>query len=191
MKHGFGKCLSATPTKCLGKMHWLDAHKNNVNQLTYSHFDSIIIGDSIAAGLSCYSNVWQTFFKELLNLGIGGDCTQNILWRVEHLPISSHLKYVIIHWGTNSVSKVSPSEIENSILCVTLLFKKRNPCLKIIITAIFPRDDKVSRFHVILPQIIQLLKIFNYIHDFMDFLEPTKDWLKCQGFSFLYNFITD
>ena len=80
MKHGFGKCLSATPTKCLGKMHWLDAHKNNVNQLTYSHFHTIIIGGSIAAGLSCYSNVWQTFFKELLNLGIGGDCTQNILW---------------------------------------------------------------------------------------------------------------
>ena len=127
MKHGFGKCLSATPTKCLGKMHWLDAHKNNVNQLTYSYFHTIIIGDSIAAGLSCYSNVWQTFFKELLNLGIGGDCTQNILWRVEHLPISSHLKYVIIHWGTNSVSKDSPSEIENSMHYLTIQEKKPLP----------------------------------------------------------------
>ena len=116
MKHGFGKYLSATPTKCLGKMHWLDAHKNNVNQLTYSHFHTIIIGDWIAAGLSRYSNVWQKFFKESLNLGIGGDVTQTILWRVQHLPLPSHLKYVIIHCSTNSVSKDSPSETENSIL---------------------------------------------------------------------------
>ena len=74
-KHGFGKCLSGTSTKRSQKMHWLDDYKNHVHQLTCTHFDSIIIGDSIAAGLSRYSNLWETFFKELLNLGIGGDRT--------------------------------------------------------------------------------------------------------------------
>ena len=133
IKHGFEKCLSATATKRSQKIHWLDDRKNHVHQLTYTHFDIIIIGDSIAAGLSHYSNVWETSFKELLNLGIGGDCTQHILWRVEHLPVPSHLKYVIIHCGTNNISKDSPSEIANNILCIFLLFKKRNPCLKIIV----------------------------------------------------------
>ena len=57
VKHGFRECLSATPTKRLQKMHWLDDHKNHIHQLTYTHFDTIIIGDSIAAGLSRYSNV--------------------------------------------------------------------------------------------------------------------------------------
>ena len=137
LKQGFRKCLSATPTKRPQKMHCLDDHKNHVHQLTYNRFDSIIIGDSIATGLSRCSNVWETFFKELLNLGISGDRTHHILWRVEQLPLPNHLKYVIIHCGTNIINKDSPSEIENSILCIALLFKKRNHCLKIIITGIF------------------------------------------------------
>ena len=181
IKHGFGKCLSATPTKCSQKMHWLDNPQNHVHQLTYIHFDTISIGDSIAGGLSCYSNVWETFFKELLNLSIDADCTQHILWRVECLPVPSHLKYVIINCGTNNISKDSPSETVNSILCITILFKKRNPCLKIIITRIFPGDGKFSHFQIIVPQINQLLKIFTSTYDFIDILKPIKDSLKCNG----------
>ena len=149
--------------------------------MTYTHFDAIIIGDSIAPDFSRYSNVWETFFKESLNLGISGDRARHILWRVVRLPVSSHLKYVIIHCGTNSISKDSPSEIAHSILCIALLFKKRNPCLEIVITGIFPRDDKFSRFRIIAPQIKQLLKIFTSTYNFIDFLEPTKDWLKYNG----------
>ena len=77
VSHGFGKCLSTTPTK---KMHWLDVHKTHVHQLTFSHFDTIITGDLITAGLYRYSNIWDTFFKEMLNLCIGRDWTQHILW---------------------------------------------------------------------------------------------------------------
>ena len=86
------KCLSATPRKRSQKMHWIDDHKNHVRQLTYTHFDTIVLGDSIAAGLLHYSHIWETFFKELLNFGIGGDCTQYILQRVESLPAPSHFK---------------------------------------------------------------------------------------------------
>ena len=57
IKYDFVKYLSATPTKRLQKMHWLDSHKNHIHLLTYTHFDTIIIGGSIAAGLSRYSNV--------------------------------------------------------------------------------------------------------------------------------------
>ena len=78
IKHGIGKCLSETPTKRSQKMHWLNVYKSHVHQLTYTHFGTIITGDLIAAGLSRYSNVWGTFFKESLNLGIGGDHTQHI-----------------------------------------------------------------------------------------------------------------
>ena len=63
--------------------------------------------------------------------------------------------------------------------CLTV--QKKKPCLKIIITGIFPRDDKFSRFRIIVPQINQLLKIFTSTYDFIDFLEPTKDILKYNG----------
>ena len=175
INHGFGKYLSATSTKCSQKTRWLDDHKNHIHQLTSTHFEAIIIDDSIAAGLSRYGNVWETFFKESLNLGIGGDRTQQILWRVERLPVPSHLKYLIIHYGTKNISIDSPSEIANSILCIALLLKKRNLCLKIILTGIFPRDDKFSHFRIIVPQINQLLKILTSTYDLIDFIEPTKD----------------
>ena len=123
------------------------------------HFDTIIIGDSIAAGLSRYSYVWETLFKESLNLDIGGDHTQHICCRTKRLLVPSHLKYVIIHCGTNNVSKDSPSKTANSILCNALQFKKRNACLKIVITGIFPRNDRFSRFHVIVRQVNQLLTL--------------------------------
>ena len=69
----------------------------------------------------------------------------------------------------------------NNILCITLLFKKTNPCFKIIITEIFLQDDKFSCFHIIVPQINQLLKIFTSTYGCIDFREPTKDWLKYNG----------
>ena len=94
----------------------LDDRKNHIHQLTYTHLDTIIIGDSIAAGLCHYWNVWETLFKESLNFGIGGDRTQHTLWQVECLPVTSHLKHVIIHCGTNNISNDSPTEIANSIL---------------------------------------------------------------------------
>ena len=100
-------------------MHWIDDHKNHVYQLMYTHFD-------------IYS-----LFKELLNLGIGGERTQHIIWRAERLPVPSHLKYVIIHCGTNNISKDSPSKIVNSIYALPYCSKK-TPCLKKIITWIFP-----------------------------------------------------
>lgn len=34
--------LSATPTKGLEKIHWLEVHKNHVHHLTCSYFDTII-----------------------------------------------------------------------------------------------------------------------------------------------------
>ena len=122
--------------------------------------------------------VFETLFKESLNFCIGGDRTQHILWWVEHLLVPSHLKYVIIHCGTNNISKDSTSEIANSFLCIASLFEKRNSCIKIIITGIFPPDDKFSRFRIIVPQINQLLKIFASTYDFIDFLEPTRDLVK-------------
>ena len=173
IKHGFGKCLSATPTKCLWKMEWLDVHTNHAHKLAYSHFDTIIIGDSIAAGLSRYSNVWETFFKESLNLGIGSDCIQHILWQVEHLPVPSHLKYFINHCCNNNISKDTLNEIANSILCIALIFKKET-----LTQNIYYQDFSdgwqvfVTRFRITVPQNNQLLNIFPFTYDFIDFLEP-------------------
>ena len=53
------------------------AHRFHVN---YDNINSIIIGDSIVVGLTCYTNVWKNLFgNEYINLGIRGKHAQ---WRV-------------------------------------------------------------------------------------------------------------
>ena len=47
IKHGFGKCLSAIPTKHSQKMHWLDDHKNHIHQLTWVSLLLLILSDLI------------------------------------------------------------------------------------------------------------------------------------------------
>ena len=52
---------------------------------------------------------------------------------------------------------------------------------KIIFSWTFQRDDKCSRFRIIVPQFNQALKVFTPTYNFIDFLEPTKNWLKNDG----------
>ena len=87
----------------------------------------------------------------------------------------------LFHCSTNNISKDSPNEIANGTSCISLLFTKRNPCPKIIFSGIFQRDDKFSRFRIIVPQFNQALKVFTPTYNFIDFLEPTKNWLKNDG----------
>ena len=45
------------------------------------NYSTLLIGDSIIAGLSRYSNIWKRYFKPLyaINCGIGGDRMENVL----------------------------------------------------------------------------------------------------------------
>ena len=44
----------------------------------------VVIGDSIVAGLRGYPIVWRNFILQYktVNLGIGGDRIENVLWRI-------------------------------------------------------------------------------------------------------------
>ena len=69
------------------------------------NYSTLLIGDSIIAGLSRYSNNWKRYFQPLnaINCGIGGERMQNILWRCHNLPSSPHLQNAVIMCGTNNV----------------------------------------------------------------------------------------
>ena len=61
--------------------------------MTIGNYSTLLIDDSIIAGLSRYSNIWKRYFKSLsaINCGIGGDRVENILWRCQNLPSSPHV----------------------------------------------------------------------------------------------------
>ena len=53
-----------------------------------------------------------------LNLGIGGDRMQHVLWRSMNIDLNPNAKYVIIHCGTNNVDKDQPRAIGKSIMAI-------------------------------------------------------------------------
>ena len=60
------------------KKNWSELFKNHQIDLSCIAPSAILTGDSIAAGLARFSNVWQNLFRNALNLGVGGD-------RIEHV----------------------------------------------------------------------------------------------------------
>ena len=58
-----------------------------------------LCGASIVNGLQRYPDIWEHFFAPLvaINLGIGGDKVENILWRMEDMELPPSVEYVFIH----------------------------------------------------------------------------------------------
>ena len=82
---GFYRSVSCTPVKRLFKKNSSELFINHEIDLSCSTPSTIMIGDSIAAGLARFSDVWHDFFRNALNHGIGRGCTEHVIWRVDNL----------------------------------------------------------------------------------------------------------
>ena len=103
-----------------------------------------MIGDSIVAGLLRYKNIWDNFFSGTVNLGIGGDMTQNVLWRIRNMRLSHDIKFVVVHCGTNNIDFNRPDDIANALVLIADKIRLYNPEIKVILSGILPRDGIAS-----------------------------------------------
>ena len=64
------------------KSNWLECHRYHYLLLKNQFTNTLLLGDSITAGLSRYLKVWQRYFLPLnaSNLGIARDQAENVLW---------------------------------------------------------------------------------------------------------------
>ena len=97
--------MTTIPSMRSSETNWLNFHCSHCSSLITNRFKTIIIRDSIAAGLNRYRSVWTKYLEPLktLNCGIGGDRVQNVLWLAQDLPVISSLKNVVILCGTNNL----------------------------------------------------------------------------------------
>ncbi|MCB1120541.1 MAG: GDSL family lipase [Verrucomicrobiae bacterium] len=108
----------------------------------------VFIGDSITEG---WNGNGQKFWKEhfepmgAVNFGIGGDMTQNLLWRL-HYGDTENLdpKAVVLLIGTNNLSftEDAPETIAAGVIAVVDALEKAYPHAAILLTAVFPRSEK-------------------------------------------------
>ena len=84
--------MATIPSMRSSKTDWLNFHCHHCSNLITNRFKTIIIGDSIAAGLNRYRSVWTKYLEPLktLHCDIGGDRVQNVFMAGPEYP--NHIK---------------------------------------------------------------------------------------------------
>jgi len=124
----------------------------------------LFIGDSITQGWENggASNVWKQFYlrRKAVNLGIGGDRTQHVLWRLQKAPLEGvKPKAAVVMIGTNNSNGEdhTPGQIVEGIAAIVKTLRQRLPETKILLLGIFPRGENFNPQRGKLTQINQVL----------------------------------
>ncbi|QYM79082.1 GDSL family lipase [Horticoccus luteus] len=108
----------------------------------------LFLGDSITAGWKKVPDIWEKNFGAWApaNFGIGGDKTENVIWRIEHGELDGlHPRVVVLLIGTNNSAKNTAPEIVGGIRKIVDEIKARLPETKVLLLAIFPRGPRTTK----------------------------------------------
>ncbi len=130
--------------------NWVARHEGFLAEAKQSKYDLVFLGDSITDGWRKRGlEVWNKFYapRHALNLGIGGDRTQHVLWRIEHGELKGlKPKVVVLMIGTNNTGKEkdgsprnSTAEIIEGVTAVVKEIRTKLPKSKLLLLAVFPR----------------------------------------------------
>ncbi len=130
---------------------WQQRHQGMNARVKQGNVDLLFIGDSITHGWEGGGkDVWQKYYakRNAVNLGISGDQTCHVLWRLDHGNIDGIApKLAVIMIGTNNAGHnphQSPEQIFDGVKAIVERLRTKLPETKILLLGIFPRgaDDK-------------------------------------------------
>ena len=149
--------VAALPASAFGQIAWWDKgillEKRNEIADGDGEFDVVMVGDSIThrwereggEGRALFAEIRKTY--RVLNLGIGGDRTQHVLWRLQNGELEGYrAKMFTVMIGTNNGGR-DPAGIAAGVKAIVALIRAKHPEAKIVLMPIFPRsakpDDKI------------------------------------------------
>ena len=102
---------------------WWQARQKSMNdRVKKGNVDLLMIGDSITHGWEGGGkDVWKQYYEKrnAVNLGIGGDQTQHVLWRLDHGNIDGiQPKLAVLMIGTNNAGCGNPAEIAAGVKAI-------------------------------------------------------------------------
>ena len=131
--------------------------------------DVVIFSDSIIhywggepkAPKAWSPETWAKCFAgfQVSNLGFGWDCTENVLWRIDHGELDGiKPKVIVIKIGTNNTAvDNSPEDIAAGIEAICAAAHAKQPAAKILLLGILPRHDEKPPRPAITEQVNTLL----------------------------------
>jgi lysophospholipase L1-like esterase len=131
---------------------WLKRHDAFAAAAKQGGVDLLFVGDSITDFWRTRGQaVWNKYYGGLraANLGISGDRTQHVLWRLDHGEIDGlRPKVVVLMIGTNNTglehdnltTRNTPAEAADGVKAVVRDLRQRLPDAQILLLAVFPRS---------------------------------------------------
>ena len=115
----------------------------------------LMVGDSITHNFDkggVGEKVWEKHFVPLnaLNLGFGGDRTNHVLWRLEHLPqLKTAPKAASLMIGTNNICWGSdhPKQAADGVQAIAKKLHGIYPEMEILVLGVFPRRRNLDHPH--------------------------------------------
>jgi lysophospholipase L1-like esterase len=124
---------------------WMKRHQSFNQRVARGNVDLLLIGDSITHGWEGRGkNVWAKFYgkRNAVNLGIGGDRTQHVIWRLDNGNVKNiSPKAAVIMIGTNNSGSNSPQEIADGLVAITKQLREKLPKTKVLLLGVFPRGS--------------------------------------------------
>ena len=125
---------------------WVTNHEARVAVAKKGDIDVILIGDSITH-YGQTASLYKYYFGErkVLNMGQGGDRTQNVLWRLQNGEVEGiQPKIAFLMIGTNNLGRgETPADTVLGIKAVLAELKQRLPSTKVVLFSIFPRGGAI------------------------------------------------
>jgi lysophospholipase L1-like esterase len=155
--------------------NWMKRHEGLVETAkTETACQVLFLGDSITDGWRGKGlAVWNENYAPLhaVNLGISGDRTQHLLWRLQNGELGAlRPKAIVMMIGTNNTGfesdKKTPRntmpEIAEGVATLIKYLRAQLPDAKILLLAVFPRGEKDS---VPRAQVSEVNKLIAPLHD--------------------------
>ncbi len=167
---------------------WLKRHSSMSTKAKNKKHDLLFIGDSITQSWEGPGkDTWNKYYGErnALNLGISGDRTEHVIWRLNNgnLRNQKKAKVAVVMIGTNNTghNKQAPSEVKDGVNRIVSTLRARCPEAKILLLGVFPRglnpDDPKRKNNVEINKLISTLHNGERIH----YLDISDKFLNAEG----------
>lgn len=123
---------------------WLKRHEAVVAEAKKGDVDLLLLGDSITEAWRGQKALWAERFAPLkaANLGMSGDCTQHVLWRLRNGALDGlKPKAVMLLIGTNNLGWNKQS-VDSTVAGVEAIVDELRGKSRILLLAVFPRGEK-------------------------------------------------
>ena len=145
---------------------WMKRHMqiSSVVEAAGENAQVIFVGDSITQGWEgAGAKVWEKHITQLgaINLGIGGDRTEHVLWRFDHGNLKDIAPRVaIVMIGTNNFGyqQDSTEEVLEGVVAVVGKLKRDISGVHVLLLDIFPRGEGFNNMRGNILQVNQSLQ---------------------------------